>query len=89
MGLDGIEIVMEVEKDFGIKLADADAANVRTVDDLVNLAFANLMREPERLPDRLRHVVFLHLQTVLSEQMGVRRSKIKSKSRLVEDLGVT
>lgn len=88
MGLDGIEIVMEVEKDFGVKLPDAEAANLLVVSQLRDAIVAHLLAEPERLPERLRRIVFLHLQTLLSEQMRLRRSTIKVDSRFIEDLGV-
>jgi hypothetical protein len=37
MGLDGIEIVMEVEDRFGITIRDAEAQRIRTVGDLTTL----------------------------------------------------
>ena len=37
MGLDGVEIVMDVEDHFGITIKDEEAERVRTVNDLVAL----------------------------------------------------
>jgi acyl carrier protein len=88
MGLDGVEILMEVENDFGIRIADAEAEKVLLVSELRDLVVARLLAEPVMLPERLKRLVFLHLQTVLSEQMGVRKSKIKAETRFVEDFGV-
>ena len=53
MGLDGVGVVMEVEKDFGIKIADAEAEKVRVVANLWELIVARLLQEPDALPDRL------------------------------------
>ena len=39
MGLDGVELIMEVEDEFGITIPDSDAAEMRTVGDLVTLCF--------------------------------------------------
>lgn len=35
MGLDGVEMIMEVEDEFGITIPDSDASEMRTVGDLV------------------------------------------------------
>jgi acyl carrier protein len=88
MGLDGVEIVMEVERDFGIKISDAEAEKVLLVSDLRDLVLRHLLAEPNQLPDRLKHLVFLHLQTIVSEQMAIKKSKIKPESRFVEDIGI-
>lgn len=35
--LDAVEIIMDLEEAFGIKISDADAEKVQTVDDAVSL----------------------------------------------------
>ena len=42
MGLDSVEIVMEAEEEFGIKIPDAEAEQIRTVGDLVDLVCQHL-----------------------------------------------
>lgn len=42
MGLDGVELVMAVEKEFKIAIADADAAQCVTVGRLVDLVHSRL-----------------------------------------------
>ena len=42
MGMDGVEIVMDVEDHFGISIQDSEAEHVRTVGDLVSLVHARI-----------------------------------------------
>jgi len=42
MGMDGVEIVMDVEDHFGISIQDSEAGQVRTVGDLVSLVHARI-----------------------------------------------
>ena len=37
MGLDGVEIIMATEEEFSVELQEAECAQLRTVEDLVNL----------------------------------------------------
>lgn len=61
MGLDGVEIVMEVERDFGIDVPDADAERLVVVSALRDLIVQHLLAEPTLLPGRLERIGFLHL----------------------------
>ena len=42
MGMDGVEIVMDVEDHFGISIQDSEAERIRTVGDLVALVHARI-----------------------------------------------
>jgi acyl carrier protein len=50
MGLDGIELVMEVEDEFGIKILDLEAEQIRTVGDLTRTVQRKLGIEPRAIP---------------------------------------
>lgn len=80
MGLDGVELVMEVEDRFNVRLADHDVERVRTVADLAALVLA-------RMPF-LRGVCptarsFYELRTLLTSR-GIERSDIRPRTRLAE-----
>lgn len=80
MGLDGVELVMEVEDRFNIRLADHDVERVRTVADLAALVLA-------RMPS-LRGVCptarsFYELRTLLTLR-GIERSDVRPRTRLAE-----
>lgn len=42
MGLDGVELVMSIEEEFGITIPDSDAQAMRTVGDLVEICFVRI-----------------------------------------------
>lgn len=48
MGLDSVEMVLELEEAFEIRVPDEEAEHVRTVNDLVEMVIRNL--DPEEYP---------------------------------------
>jgi acyl carrier protein len=50
--LDNVEIIMEVENIFNIKIADEDAESLKTVNDLVSYVEKKLHPEPESGEDK-------------------------------------
>ncbi len=89
MGLDAIEILLEVDRDFGIKIPDDESENLLTMADLRDSIVKHLLADQANLEAHLPRLVFEHLRTIVSEQMGIKRAKIHPDSNFVEDLGVT
>ena len=80
MGLDGIELMMEVEEEFGITISDAEAAKLRTVGDLVALCLdriqaAHTVRCPS-LP------YFLSLRRLVREICNAPVLKMRPRDRV-------
>ena len=88
MGLDHVEVVMEIEDTFGVSVPDEEAERLLTVLDVQECVIKLLLAEPERLAERLRPVVFAQVQAIIAEQMAIRPASIKPHSRLVEDIGM-
>ncbi len=83
MGLDGVEIVLELEDTFAIKIPDEDAEAVKTVGDLVAL-----VRDLAGLPPELDDATFDKIAAIIADQLHFPEGLIRPDSRLVEDLGI-
>ena len=91
MGLDSVEIVMELERAFKIRVPDGEAEHVRTVNDLVDLVIRNL--DPAEYPQRtgnehLRLMVLEKTQRIIAGILSIDPCRVTPTARLIEDLGV-
>lgn len=82
MGLDFIEVVLEVEERFCVALDDEACSGMRTVADLAQSV-------AERLPSPGERAAILNeVRQIVSECSGVAIEKIEPGSELVRDLGL-
>lgn len=92
MGLDTVELLWTVEREFGISITDAEAARLRTVGALNDLiadkvaAKASvhgtvIQPEPSMTWERLVPIVI--------EELGVRRELVTPEAEWVRDLGAS
>jgi len=55
--LDGVELIMSVEEEFGIEIPDADAEKISTVEDITNYITKKIEDNNEKLPPHLRKII--------------------------------
>ncbi|HZB87167.1 MAG TPA: hypothetical protein VE291_00765 [Terracidiphilus sp.] len=78
MGLDGVEIVLRIEDEFSISLADEEARGVRTVGDLYELVLSKLDTTSTCLSSR----AFYRTRQALVESLDVPRHLIRPSTEL-------
>lgn len=82
MGLDGVEIVIEVEEAFGITISDQEAVGVVTVGDLYNLVERKTGRMPPKNAPCLSASTFRFVRSVALSLVGGGRSRIRPSDKL-------
>jgi len=84
MGLQGVELMMAIEDEFGIAFTDQEAERMVTVADL-NAAVLEKLRAGQRIVDERRCVsshLFYRLRRALMEAWGVPRAEVRLEARL-------
>lgn len=84
MGLDGVELVMEVEDHFDLSLANAEAESLRTVGDLVAIIQSRVQMAKEK--PCLALSFFVKLRRCVRNVNGDDRFRIRPKDRVSDRL---
>jgi acyl carrier protein len=79
MGLDVVELVMELEVEFDIRIADDEAAQVMTLGHLHSLIHAKTARPADYCPSSR---AFYRLRRALSEEFGVGRQQVTTTAAM-------
>lgn len=79
MGLETVEIVLEIEERFEIELSDVECSRVRTVGDLAMLVIGRIPRLNDTCPTSRS---FYRIRRLLMEQSGMERKEIRPTTRL-------
>jgi acyl carrier protein len=87
MGLDSVELIMSIEKEFGIEIADRDAEKVATVGGMHDYVFAKLCERDGR-ENVIEAKVWNELLDIIVEQLGVKPSELHRGAYFVRDLGI-
>lgn len=82
MGLDTVELVMEVEEAFGITIPDAEAEKIQTIGDLHHYVLARIDGPTLTTPGCLSAAAFYRLRRQLMGRFRVERRRIRPASRL-------
>ncbi|HYJ17739.1 MAG TPA: hypothetical protein VEW72_01060 [Burkholderiales bacterium] len=85
MGLDSVELVLAVERVFGINISDETAGKIITVGELHEYVFAELNRLGR--PNVNRDATYDLLRNVICFQLGAEPEKVVPDARFVQDLG--
>lgn len=90
MGLEMVELTMEAEESFGIKIPDEALSNVRTVADFAAVIFSRLPADRRTLPSAepcpTAHE-FYQLRQYLVESVGLTQTRIRPTTRLADLFG--
>jgi len=84
MGLDTVELVMAVEKEFGIHIPHSDAGRILTVGELHTFVISELGRVGRPLESG---DAYEQLRALISYHLGVRPEVVVPEARFVKDLG--
>jgi hypothetical protein len=66
MGLEGVEIIMSTETEFGIEISNAEAEALRVIEDLHLLVISKLgsaAPDPTEVWDRIRDIIVMETGT--------------------------
>jgi hypothetical protein len=86
MGLQLVEIVLAIEKHFGVSIPDDDAGQAVTVGSM-QMLICELLAERRKVPvDDLKQEVWDGLIAVVSDQMGIKPCEIRPESKWVGDI---
>ena len=94
MGLDGIEIVMSVEEEFGISLSDAEVEQRNTPRKIIDLVYSKVSSDlpvcGQKLvgePFSMSRRAFKRVQSAISDSTGTQKKEIQLDTRLLELFG--
>ena len=82
MGLDSVQVIINVEMQYGFDISDADARTIRSVGDL----HAYILNHAEPRPEPA--TAWAWLVNMFEEEFGVARDRIRPEARIVDDLGI-
>jgi acyl carrier protein len=86
MGLDTVELIINMEKHFDISIPDQQAGQINTVQDFVDCVYAKISTRPEKGMD-IKEVERIVIR-IVSESCGIPVNEIKLTHSITDDLGL-
>jgi len=85
MGLDTVELILDIEKRFSIEISDAEAEKIETIGDLRDCVCRHLSARGEA-PNP--HRILVAVKEVVSDVSGIPPHRITAESGIVDDLKI-
>lgn len=82
MGLDGVELIIAIEEEFGIDIADSEAEKLFTAGDIFELLKTKVARSDPGVC--LTQQTFYKLRRALIENYGLKRHEIKLDTKMCD-----
>lgn len=86
MGLDTVEILMEIEDEFEISIPDQVASNSLTVGDTHRVIVDMLVAKGAVRSPELERDAWARLAKIVTEQMQMKAEDVRPESRWVPDI---
>src|SRR5690242_8048876 len=83
MGLDSVELILDIEDRFGVQIADEAASKTETVGDLCDMVIALVAGPADRC---LSQAVFHRVRDAMMDVLGIERRRVMPSMRLDEAL---
>ena len=87
MGLEIVELILEIEKHFSIRLPDQELEKTETVESLCKLIRAHCVQQ-KGFNASSYATIYQYLVTLLKNDFGVELDQIHPHSKFVKDLGL-
>ena len=90
MGLDIIEIVLDVEEEFEIKISNLEATKIESIGDLYDIAIEHVLKKDclgDTSEEDVKRDVWGRLKNLLIYQLDLKPEQIIRSNRFFHELG--
>jgi acyl carrier protein len=87
MGLDSVDLLIEIEKAFKIKIQNHEAEQIVTVKDYYDIVWNHLSDSKEKSNKFTREEAEFLINQIIIDKTGVEKEEVIPSEKLCEDLG--